>query len=61
MTCRHCDRKGCRERTCLHRDVCARCHAYLWCEGKPPKNMHARLLSVLEMGRRVLEEKEART
>jgi len=55
MTCRYCTRTRCRERTCSHPDVCAQCHSYLWCAGKPPANMHARLLSVLEMGRRIQE------
>ena len=59
MTCRYCTRPRCRERTCSHRDVCAKCHAYLWCEGKPPANMHARMQFGKPMGRRIQEGRAA--
>lgn len=42
MTCRYCDRKRIRARACKHVDVCAKCHEYLYCEGKPPRNQWAR-------------------
>ena len=59
MTCRYCTRTRCRERTCSHRDVCAKCHAYLWCEGKPPANMHLGRMSVVGLTRRRIEEERA--
>ena len=36
MTCIYCTRPRIRARACKHSGVCAKCHAYLWCEGKPP-------------------------
>jgi hypothetical protein len=41
MICRCCGLQRIRARTCKHVDVCARCHDYLYCEGKPPHNQRA--------------------